>query len=236
MPIIRWGHEIEIVPVYWLWKPMIPYGKVTIVEGDGGDGKTTMILTIAAMLSQGKTPPSLVRGHLVDETDCESANVFYLTNEDEVADTSLVRYIRAGGVKERFSCSAELQEHMTLTEENLLSAIDQTGCRLIIVDPFQAFLTGGNEPRQHHEDAHNLHLSCERGEENRRSDCVGRAPEQKRRLERYTQRFRKCRYSGERPVDPHGRDEQARPGNALGENHQEQFRRIRLHPDPAGAG
>lgn len=143
MPIIRWGHEIEIVPVYWLWKPMIPYGKVTIIEGDGGDGKTTMILTIAAMLSQGKVPPSLVRGHLVEEADCEPANIFYLTNEDEVADTSLVRYIRAGGVKERFSCSAELQEHMTLTEENLLSAIDQTNCRLIIVDPFQAFLPEG---------------------------------------------------------------------------------------------
>lgn len=50
MPIIKWGHETEIVPVSWLWKPFIPYGKVTIIEGDGGDGKTTMILTIAAML------------------------------------------------------------------------------------------------------------------------------------------------------------------------------------------
>ena len=38
MPIIKWGHETKLVPVDWLWKPMIPYGKVTIVEGDGGEG------------------------------------------------------------------------------------------------------------------------------------------------------------------------------------------------------
>ena len=63
-PIIKWGHETKIIDIDWLWKPFIPYSKVTIIEGDGGDGKTTMILTIAAMLSQGIQPPALVRGHL----------------------------------------------------------------------------------------------------------------------------------------------------------------------------
>ena len=51
MAIVRWGHETQIADIDWLWEPMIPYGKVTIVEGDGGDGKTTLILTVAAMLS-----------------------------------------------------------------------------------------------------------------------------------------------------------------------------------------
>ena len=32
MPIIRWGHETEITDVEWLWKPYIPYGKVTIIS------------------------------------------------------------------------------------------------------------------------------------------------------------------------------------------------------------
>ena len=50
MPIIRWGYETEITDVEWLWKPLILYGTVTIIEGDGGDGKTTMILTVTAML------------------------------------------------------------------------------------------------------------------------------------------------------------------------------------------
>ncbi len=50
MPIIRWGYETEITDVEWFRKPLIPFGKVTIIEGDGGDGKTTMILTVTAML------------------------------------------------------------------------------------------------------------------------------------------------------------------------------------------
>ena len=143
MPVIRWGHETEIVEIEWLWKPFIPYGKITIIEGDGGDGKTTMILTIAAMLSVGIQPPSLIRGHLVDEPTCDPVTTFYLTNEDEVADSSLKRFIRAGGVAERFAYSGELEHHMTLVEDELLSAIEQTHARLLIIDPFQAFLPEG---------------------------------------------------------------------------------------------
>lgn len=143
MPIIRWGHETEIVDIEWLWKPFLPFGKVSIIEGDGGDGKTTMILTIAAMLSQGLTPPSLIRGHLVEEPDRTPITTFYLTNEDEVADSSLKRFVRAGGDSSRFAYSGELEHHMTINEEELLSAIEQTGCRLLIIDPFQAFLPEG---------------------------------------------------------------------------------------------
>lgn len=143
MPIIRWGHETKIVDIDWLWKPYIPYSKVTIIEGDGGDGKTTMILTIAAMLSQGIQPPALVRGHLQPSTSCNPVTTFYLTNEDEVADSSLKRFVRAGGDPCRFAYSGELEHHMTINEEELLEVIAKTHARLIIVDPFQAFLPEG---------------------------------------------------------------------------------------------
>ena len=43
--------EIEAQEIKWLWYPFIPYGKLTIVQGDPGDGKTTMILNLAAQLS-----------------------------------------------------------------------------------------------------------------------------------------------------------------------------------------
>ena len=143
MPIVKWGHETKIIPVEWCWKPMIPYGKITIIEGDGGDGKTTMILTIAAMLSQGIVPPTLERGHLLPSVETEPITTFYLTTEDEVADTSLVRFIRAGGDTHRFAYSAELKHHMTLVEDELLAAIEESKCRLFIIDPYQAFLPEG---------------------------------------------------------------------------------------------
>ena len=46
--------EIEAQEIKWLWYPFIPYGKLTIVQGDPGDGKTTMILNLAAQLTKGK--------------------------------------------------------------------------------------------------------------------------------------------------------------------------------------
>ena len=39
--------------VEWLWYPYIPYGKITIIEGDPGEGKTTLVLKLAAALSRG---------------------------------------------------------------------------------------------------------------------------------------------------------------------------------------
>ena len=143
MAIVRWGHETQIADIDWLWEPMIPYGKVTIVEGDGGDGKTTLILTVAAMLSRGTPPPTLRDGHLYDATPREPITTFYLTNEDEIADSSLKRYERAGGDTSRFAYSGELDHHVMLTQDELQDIVDQTHARLIIVDPFQAFLPEG---------------------------------------------------------------------------------------------
>ena len=46
--------EIQSQEISWLWYPFIPYGKLTIVQGDPGDGKTTLVLNIAAKLSKGE--------------------------------------------------------------------------------------------------------------------------------------------------------------------------------------
>ena len=48
LELIR-ASEIDPKSVEWLWYPFIPYGKVTLVQGDPGDGKSTFLLTIAAL-------------------------------------------------------------------------------------------------------------------------------------------------------------------------------------------
>ena len=52
-------HMEEVVSkeVSWLWYPYIPYGKITVIEGDPGEGKTTLVLKLAAMLSKGLPLP-----------------------------------------------------------------------------------------------------------------------------------------------------------------------------------
>ncbi len=67
--------EVESQQIKWLWYPFIPYGKLSIVQGDPGDGKSTLILNIAAKLS---------RGEQIDENMniTEPVNVIYQTAED----------------------------------------------------------------------------------------------------------------------------------------------------------
>ena len=70
--------EVAVEKVEWLWYPYIPYGKLTIIHGDGGEGKTTLILRLAALLSRGEKLPC-------DDTEREPIKVIYQTAEDRPA-------------------------------------------------------------------------------------------------------------------------------------------------------
>ena len=77
-------HKVE-----WLWYPYIPYGKLTILQGDPGEGKSTFILNVAALLTRGKDMPD---GFRVPEAQ----RVVYQTAEDNIADTVKPRLVAAG--------------------------------------------------------------------------------------------------------------------------------------------
>ena len=86
--------EIETQEIEWLWYPFIPYGKLTIIQGDPGDGKTTLVLNIAAKLSKGNG--------LDRDMKMEGAtNIIYQTAEDGLADTVKPRLEIAGADCER---------------------------------------------------------------------------------------------------------------------------------------
>ena len=72
--------EVPVEEVEWLWYPYIPFGKLTIIHGDGGEGKTTLILQLAALLSRGEKLPC-------DSTEREPIKVIYQTAEDGLGDT-----------------------------------------------------------------------------------------------------------------------------------------------------
>ena len=144
MPVtVKWGIDTPMTTVDWLWKPFIPYGKVSIIQGDGGEGKTTLILKIAAMLSQGIKPPTMKYGRLGQTEQIEPVTIFYASTEEEIADSALPTFTLNGGNKARFAYSGEKTNHMNLDEEDIRSVIEQTGAKLIIIDPLQAFLPHG---------------------------------------------------------------------------------------------
>jgi len=128
--------EIQTQEVKWLWFPMIPYGKLTIVQGDPGDGKTTLILNIAAKLS---------RGERLDENmkPTEPMNIIYQTAEDGLADTVKPRLEMAGADCERIMVIDESEKSLSMIDERLEEAIIKTNAKLLILDPIQAYLGGG---------------------------------------------------------------------------------------------
>lgn len=54
---VKYYKEIKCKAVDWLWYPYIPYGKLTIIQGDPGQGKSTLALNLAAIVSTGSNIP-----------------------------------------------------------------------------------------------------------------------------------------------------------------------------------
>ena len=81
--------DIETEQVQWLWYPFIPYGKITIIQGDPGEGKTSFVLAMIALLTTGKPLPE-------DKTVAEPIRVIYQSAEDGLADTIKPRLEASG--------------------------------------------------------------------------------------------------------------------------------------------
>ena len=86
--------NVAVEQVEWLLYPFIPYGKVTIIQGDPGEGKTTMVLQIIAKLTKGE-PVLPVKDGEEEPTEKadEPANVIYQTAEDGLGDTIKPRLV-----------------------------------------------------------------------------------------------------------------------------------------------
>ncbi len=127
--------EVQSQEIEWLWFPFIPYGKLTIIQGDPGDGKTTLVLNIVAKLS---------RGERLDENMniTESVNIIYQTAEDGLADTVKPRLELAGADCERIAVIDESEKSLSMIDERLEEAIVRTHAKLLILDPIQAYLGG----------------------------------------------------------------------------------------------
>ena len=127
--------DVAAEEVRWLWYPYISLGKLTIVQGDPGEGKTTFVLAVISSLTHGKALP-----------ECSEAeapmNVIYQTAEDGLADTIKPRLEAMGADCSRVMVIDESKRELTLDDERLEHAIRKTGARLIVLDPLQAYLGG----------------------------------------------------------------------------------------------
>lgn len=125
--------EVPAEKVSWLWYPYIPFGKITIVQGDPGDGKTTFILAVTALLTTGRPMPE-------SDIPTEPITVIYQTAEDGLSDTIKPRLVEAGADCTKVAVIDESYQPLSLSDGRLEKAIKQINAKLLILDPLQAYL------------------------------------------------------------------------------------------------
>ena len=125
--------EVQSKKVNWLWYPYIPYGKITIIQGDPGEGKTTLALRLAALLSKGEPLP-------YDDTEREPVKIIYQTAEDGLEDTIKPRLEAAEADCTQIKVIDESEAALSMLDERIEKAIIEVGARVVILDPIQAYV------------------------------------------------------------------------------------------------
>lgn len=136
------GADLKPEPVRWLWHDWLALGKLHILAGAPGQGKTTIALAFAATVTSG--------GRWPDGSRCEPGNVLVWSGEDDPADTLLPRLLAAGADKGRVyfvsgsRVNGELESFDPARDIATLQAeaVRIGNVRLIIVDPVVSAITG----------------------------------------------------------------------------------------------
>ena len=153
-PVLTCLADVEPRPVAWLWRGRVPLGRITLLVGRPGEGKSFLTTDMASRISTGTPWP--------DGNDCPQGSVLMLTAEDDPADTirprldahyadvarvhllSAVRRVDKDGQYERLVTLADVDA----IEESLVKLPD---CKLIVVDPIGSFLGGGTDAHRDNE-------------------------------------------------------------------------------------
>ena len=130
---IEYYSNVKSSSVEWIWYPYIPCGKITVLQGDPGEGKSTLILHIAAILTKGANLPD---GNKIKKP----MTVIYQCSEDSKADTIKSRLENAGADCRRVAFIKDDNGDLTLDDERIELAVKTTGAKLLVLDPIQAFI------------------------------------------------------------------------------------------------
>lgn len=134
--------DIQAEPVRWLWPGRIALGKLTLVAGDPGFGKSLLTVDLAARVSRGSMWPD-------QPTSVPLGDTLFLSVEDDPADTIRPRLDAAGADCSRVhilrSVIDEDTTQRTLSFKRDMEALEDAltslpECRLVIVDPVSAYL------------------------------------------------------------------------------------------------
>jgi hypothetical protein len=129
--------DVTATSINWVWEGRIPLGAVTILEGDGGVGKSYLAAEIASAVSRGRGLPG---GSLTTPSD-----VIYISAEDDPSTVLKPRFEKVGADQERIQLWRENFSFEQKSLSALYRAIEKYDAKLVVIDPVVAFLTGGTD-------------------------------------------------------------------------------------------
>lgn len=106
-----------------------------MLQGDPGDGKSKLMLSLSAMLSKGSTLP-----FSDDEEAHEPMTVIYQTTEDDADDTVVPRFISAGGDCDKLIFIQEDLKSLSFGDERIKKTIEKYVAKLLILDPMSSYI------------------------------------------------------------------------------------------------
>jgi hypothetical protein len=133
--------QVRTRPIDWLWRGYIPLRKLTILDGDPGLAKSTLMLDLASRGSIGGVAPT-------GEPLGDAFTTIYITVEDDAEDTILPRILKAGGDPSRFHVVRKLV--LPAEIDRLEETATELKARLIVIDPLMAYLGDGVKTNDDH--------------------------------------------------------------------------------------
>lgn len=154
-PVLRCFADVEPREVQWLWPGRVPLGRISLLVGRPGEGKSFLTTDMTARVSTGRTWP--------DGSPCPCGSVILVSAEDDPHDTirprldahgADVRRVHLLATVRRRGEGGRLVEAMFTLEDlpALTEALErQPDCRLIVIDPIGSFIGGGTDSHRDNE-------------------------------------------------------------------------------------
>lgn len=132
--LVKFGERFDAVEVEFLWEPYFPVGKMVLLDAEGGAGKSSLMIGVAAGLSIGQLP--------CGEGPCEPRKILYLHSGEDTSEELHTVYLANGGDASMISYHAEAFPFDNAGIEYLRELIEESGASLVIVDSLFYFLIG----------------------------------------------------------------------------------------------
>jgi hypothetical protein len=133
--------DVQPQQIKWLWRSRIACGKLTLIAGDPGLGKSMLTASLAAHVTTGRKWP--------DGAECPKGSVIFVSGEDDPGDTIRPRLDMAGADVNRVHLLESVHDAGKARGFNLGDVVPLAGlldeiddCLLVVIDPISAYLAG----------------------------------------------------------------------------------------------